>query len=794
MAEHGHLELVRVDLERPRRKRPGFGTGGRVPNVRQHGQAIHQAVEEAERRTEQARVDFPGIDPARVLVFELQASVEDERWADYGVTLVEKDRDRIIGLFRDTEAKRRFEARLAAFTEERRSRRPGQIRPDDYAFFAAIREAHPPSRQDRIGPRLAGVNLPEIPSRGFDVELWHPGDRGQCSAKTQGLERWLRADGTGGRVSDAFIGDSLFIIRVISSGAVIDRLLELPDVRRIDLPPSPDVTHGGAYQARLPDFPPTPSPPNDAPAIVIIDSGIRSGHPFLAPAIGEAAYFLTGSADSDDVTPSGHGTKVAGLALYGDVDACLRAGVFTPTLRLYSGRVLNSENEFDDEKLIVDQMREAITYFKENYGCRVFNVSLGARIAHSERKATPWAWILDYLAREMDVVVVVSAGNYRYIPGGDSPDTVVTQYPNFLLTGEARIGEPAIGAITITVGSLAERDNVPQGPRGIDPAFRLIAGRGEPSPFTRSGPGLSDAIKPEVCEFGGGWVYDGRLRQAIPADEFVGVLSLNRNFAGGPLFAADSGTSFAAPRVAHLAARLVSEYPAAPANLIRALIANSARHTAEARDRFAGNLDGLVRLCGYGRPSIARALFSDDHRATLYAVGLIPLDAFHLYRVPIPDEFRERRGERRIVVTLASDPPTRHTRYDYLGCSMAFRLLRGYPIEQIRRAFEPRDQVRNPLDALQEVNTHDLSPTRREGGTLQQAVFTFQRAISDDYGDEYFLLVRCQDEWVNKDRNPAFRQRYAVVVTLEHDDPQAQIYAQARIRARAERLRLRRSP
>lgn len=793
MAEHGHLELIRVDLERPRRKRPGFGTGVRVANVRQHGRAIQQAVEQVERQTDQARLDFPGIDPARVLVFELQAVVEDERWADYGVTLVEKERDRIIGLFRDTEAKRRFEERLAAFTEERRSRRPGQIRPDDYAFFAAIREARPPSRQDRVGPRLAGMNLLDIPSQGFDVELWHPGDSEQCRGKREGLERWLRADGRGARVADAFIGESLFIIRVISSGGVIDRLLELPDVRRIDLPPSPDLTHGEAYQARLPDFPPTPSPPNDAPGIVIIDSGIRSGHPFLASAIGEAAYFLTAAADPDDVTRHGHGTKVAGLALYGDVNACVEAGVFIPTLRLYSGRVLNSENEFDDEKLIVDQMREAITYFKENYGCRVFNVSLGARLAHSERKATPWAWILDHLAREMDLVIVVSAGNYRYLPGGDSPDGVVTQYPRYLLTPQARIGEPAIGAITLTVGSLAERDNVPQGPGASDPAYRLIAGRGEPSPFTRSGPGLRDAIKPEVCEFGGGWVYDGRLQRAISADGYVGILSLNRNFAGGSLFAADSGTSFAAPRVGHVAARLVGEYPAAPANLIRALIVNSARQTAEARERFAGNLDSLIRLCGYGRPSLDRALFSDDHRATLYAVGEILLDAFHLYHVPIPDDFRKRRGERRIIVTLAFDPPTRHTRYDYLGCSMAFRLLRGYPIEQIRRAFEPRDQVRNPLDAFQEVNTHDLSPMRREGGTLQQAVFTFQRVISDDYGDEYFLLVRCQDEWINKARNPTFRQPYAVVVTLEHDDPEARIYAQARVRARVERLRLRRS-
>ena len=51
--------------------------------------------------------------------------------------------------------------------------------------------------------------------------------------------------------------------------------------------------------------------------------------------------------------------------------------LFIPQLRLFSARVLNENNEFDDEDLITTQMRQAIEYFRNTYGCRVFNASLG---------------------------------------------------------------------------------------------------------------------------------------------------------------------------------------------------------------------------------------------------------------------------------------------------------------------------------------------------------------------------------------------------------------------------------
>jgi subtilase family protein len=792
MARLGHLELIRINLERPRRLRPGFGVRLPPADVRQHGLSIQEGVDRAVAQRNAARVRFPGVDPSRVLVFELSGQIEDDVWVSNGVTVVEKEASQVVGVFPDDGAMGRFLERLEAFTAARRTRRPGQVYPDNYSFFAAIAAAHPPTVDDRLGARLRAAMPSEEEIRAFDVELWHRGTREECATVRRSLEGWLASDGVEGRVADGFIGDSLFLLRIVARRRVADALLQLPDVRRVDLPPSPDFPHSNIVRSSADDFPEIRQPRKDAPGVAVIDSGVRQGHPFIAPALGEATSFLTANADSDDVVEAGHGTKVVGLALYGDVAECAVGGGFAPEFWVYSGRVLNSENQFDDERLIVEQMRESITYFSQTYGCRVFNLSLGMRSVSSQRKPTPWAWILDFLARELDVIILVAAGNYRFVPDG-SAEEIVTAYPDYLLTDEARIDEPGTASIAITVGSLNERDSVRQGARADgDPAVRLIGRSREPSPFTRSGPGLGGAIKPDVCDFGGGWFYDGRFGRLMPPDGWVGVLSLNRNFAGSSLFSFDSGTSYAVPRVAHIAASLHREYRDAPANLLRGLLANSARHTAEAKDLLGAASDKLYRLCGYGQPSMDRALYSDDHRVTLYAVGEIPLDTFHLYRVPIPGEFRERRGERRIVVTLAFDPPTRHTRSDYLGCSMSFRLLRGYSVDQVRRAFEPRDGVEDPLDALQEIDRRDVGPRQREGGTLQQATYTFRRTIDSAHGEEYLLLVRCEDQWLNKERNPEFRQRYALVVTLEHDDLQARLYGQVRARARTERLRVRR--
>jgi hypothetical protein len=72
---------------------------------------------------------------------------------------------------------------------------------------------------------------------------------------------------------------------------------------------------------------------------------------------------------------------------------------------------------------------------------------------------------------------------------------------------------------------------------------RAIAQVGEPSPFSRSGPGVSGGVKPDVCHFGGNRVLNN-ADVLVEADFGVSVLSTRAG--DGRLFGIANGTSFSA--------------------------------------------------------------------------------------------------------------------------------------------------------------------------------------------------------------------------------------------------------
>ena len=259
---------------------------------------------------------------------------------------------------------------------------------------------------------------------------------------------------------------------------------------------------------------------------------------------------------------NGHGTMVAAIALYGDVRRCLESGSFSSGITLYSARILNEHNEFDDEELFATQMRKSIaTFHAEPYNCRVFNVSIGRHDAHlaSSNKQGAWAEVLDTLAREYKVVIVVSAGNHGMGAGKNSRQAaeVLDEYPGYLVNQpECGLCDPGTSSIAITVGGIAASDRPAADPDSVGESIcRPVARRNEPYPGTRVGPGVNDAIKPEFVDNAGNMVLQGSgpLRR-VEANEGTSVLSFAHNWiAEGNLFAFTLGTSFAAPAVSRVA-------------------------------------------------------------------------------------------------------------------------------------------------------------------------------------------------------------------------------------------------
>ncbi|UFX49437.1 S8 family peptidase (plasmid) [Bradyrhizobium sp. 41S5] len=776
MARYDHLELVRLPEQFERRK---LGGGGPPParDRDQHSTKLRDELNAA-TQAQRGRRKPEFVDPSLILRVQMTGALLEEDWERLGLTVLSSDADRTLVLFASNEDMQDFRARLDAY---QRGAPPGQKHAPYNNFVAGIESIGSVEPRDRIGSRFQEEGFADlndfVPQTSYliDIELWDLGERRLRERKIEEVIRYVEA--RAGEVLDRYIGPSISMFRARLTGELIRTLLTIEEVATIDLPPAPDVTTAEALDLTLADAPALNALAEDAPLIGIIDSGVND-HPFLADIVAGA---IGVPADLGTADVWGHGTRVAGVAAFGDLRAQLAVGALQRGARICAAKVVNDRGDFDDRRLVPSQMREAITTLNLRFGCRIFVVALAdRRRVFDGGKVGTWAATLDELARELDVVIIVSSGN-RSPRGGNRLEQAVTEYPRYLLEDANRFFEPAGALNVITVGALAHGEGLDPD-RAEDVGVRPITLLHEPAPFSRIGPGPGGATKPDVVEIGGTLIFDpivARLRGGEDVGS-AGVLTLYHSYLDR-LFTAGSGTSYAAPRVAFSAAQILTRFPHASANLVRALIVGSAEIPQPAQERLQLlGVDATRAICGHGLVDLERAAFSDDARVTLYAEDELALDHFAVYRIPIPEAFQAGNGERCIRVTLAFDPPVRHTRTDYAGVGMSFRLIRGCQPDLIFEHYRKREQDDGPFPELAGRYNCNLvpGPQAREKGTVQSATVTFKRGI-EDYGDSYYLVVRCESGWATH----VDRQQFAVVIELLQK-AEVQLYERVRQRLR----------
>jgi hypothetical protein len=757
MARYDHLRLVRLPEQLERRK-----TGGGQAPVRDapvHGARIRgelDAVVEIQKR--RRRPD--AVNPSLILRVQMSGALLEPEWEKVGLTVLSTDPDRTLVLFSTTDDLTQFRERLEAFS---RGVPEGQKGPSFAAFIGGIETIGDVEPRDRIGPRLKeeGFNSPDDfladdPYR-LDIELWDLGRRDQRTRALEDITAYVEA--RGGKILDQYVGPSITMVRIEAAGALIRTLLTIEEIATIDRPPQPDLEVAELLQLTLADIPPFEPDGDDLPVIGVIDSGLNA-HPLLDDIVVGSIGVPASLGTADDL---GHGTRVAGVAIFGDLRAQLAAPTLTRVARLASARVTNQHGQFDDKRLVPSQMREAITTLNGRFGCRIFISSLADnKHVYRSAKVGAWAATLDELARELNVVIIVAAGN-RLPRSGNRLDQGVTDYPHYLMEPENRLFEPAGALNILSVGSLAHGEGLDE-TLAEDVKGRPVTLAGEPSPFTRAGPGAGGALKPDVVDTGGTMIVDpltGRMRGGDSLAT-AGVLTLHHRYID-QLFTTGSGTSYAAPLVGSKAAQVLRRFPTASANLVRALLVGSARQDAAALARMSplGN-EALKSVCGHGRIDTERAAFSDDARVVLYAEDELPVDHFAIYEVPCPEMF-QTGGRRSIQVSLAYDPPVRHTRLDYAGNKMSFKLHRGCAPDLLFDHYRKRATEDGRHPDLEGRFTCKMEPGSNDRGrnSVQIGRATFVRDSQDP--DPFYLVVRCEGGWAT---DIAPRQAFAVVVEM----------------------------
>ena len=669
-----------------------------------------------------------------------------------------------------------------------------------YKQFDAIESFVPIPPEDKIGEQLKVMPLQEGEEAYLDIEIWRMEDERlskflEGGEGKPGFKNFI--ENKRGKVTDEFQTENFCLLRVKINKSIFGDIIELREINRIDRPPKPYITHQ-MLTIPLEEFEVGESPSDDATAIAILDSGILSNNPLLEKAIGDEIAVSLLSSDriqedkpQDDV---GHGTKVAGVALYGDIKKCIEDKKFHPVVWILSAKVMYrndmGEAEYNPEELLEHQLEKAVRYFVKNYpNCRVVNISFGDcyKKMFSNKRQFPLATLIDELAKELDIIFVISVGNFA--PGENSfPD----RYPDYLIekNPNVKIIDPASSAYAITVGSISQEFG-PSNRRPMEILFSP-AKKDYPSPFTCVGPGYKGMIKPELVEEGGNII-------SAPSDSLKGedvgskLIVLNPNWlSGGRLFTVAYGTSFSAPKVAHHLARLFNHFPDFSPNLIKALLIASAEIPSDRplplneislNDSETKLLD-LLKIYGYGKPNFEVAISSESNRVLLISQNKIKPDSIQLYYLYLPKEFTEYPGKKEISVVLVYNPPIRRNRINYLGVSMEFHLFKDSNIEEIIYGYKPildtgihaklEDMVPEELK-IKEIDLHP-GPRTRKKGLHQKGIKIYSRRPSINREKPLSLAVISQDRWVN---NPEYLQDYAVVVTIRHS---AQIDIYNRIR------------
>lgn len=586
-------------------------------------------------------------------------------------------------------------------------------------------------------------------------------------------------------------------VRVRMSGAGFhDVVLNFPHLFEVALPP--DLQEIASEPVESPDSeePEILEPAGDAPTVCVIDSGIQEEHRWLEPAIDSTTSrcFLPGHATddvADYVNPQGHGTRVAGAVLY--PDRIPVTGTVEPVAWIQNARVLNDQNRLPVNlppeiylQRVVEHFHAAPRYTK------IFNHSINTRYPCPRRRMTAWAAKLDELSHEHDVLFIQSAGNQDRRGHGDQANPGLAAHlaagrtpPEHQLEDSMRVANPAQSLHALSVGSVAA-EAFDDGDRR---SFADSVHR--PSGFSRSGFGQPwSVVKPDVVEVGGDLVYShpGPIVAPHPA---TSVELLNTTLHGQPAFSRDgTGTSFSAPKVAHLAAHLQALFPHASPLLYRALIAQSARWPDWAENE--SSKDAVLRWIGYGLPSLERATSNTPTRVTLITpdAEILPGKQFHLYTVNIPNEIRNAAIEARIRIDItlaytALPRRTRARRTGYLETWLdweASRLGEGADVFRIRmQDGGPATGQNIPWTLHTRADRGEVEETTRSRGTLQK-----DWAVVDSYAlpEQFSVAVRAHLGWNHRDEAGA--ARYCLAVSFEVLDLELPLYERVEAENRIE--------
>lgn len=601
------------------------------------------------------------------------------------------------------------------------------------------------------------------------------------------------------RSSDHLVFPECVVVMAKLDGGGIEELLRgigvVSEIRRAAEPTSAFVKADARFQKELVDDLARRLAVDIADtSVCLLDTGLNASHPLLEPVIQEGAVLAakSGWPSSDE---RGHGTGMAGIALYNDLkSALLDQGPVTLGHAIESVRIFPPSGA-NERSMYGVVTRDAVSEIEiaQPGSHRVFCMAVTDDGSITDGSPTSWSAELDKLVaavgedEEDKRLLLVSAGNVNTNEFRDAP------YPDTNLISP--VESPAQAWNVLTVGAYS--DDVTITEDGYE-GFAGMAEKGGLCPYSRTSRIWDDVwpIKPEVCCDGGNLATNGF--NWMDSDD-LSKLTVSNDLPTS-YFTSIRATSSATAQASWMAARIMDAHPGIWPETVRALLVQSARWTDTMKRQFLPKDDttkgprrDLLRACGWGVPNIDYALGSLDNRVNLVIQGEIQpfkddgtCNEMRVHELPWPKEELLRLGEKQVElrVTLSyfiePNPGERGwaSKFQYQSCGLRFQVIGKHQSHDEFLGFVSKKMRDGETDYARGSASSEwyLGQDNRDVGSIHS---DYKRMSAAELCDARYVAVYPVGGWWKMLKSLGKRTeklRYSLVVSIDSEEVEADLY------------------
>ena len=574
------------------------------------------------------------------------------------------------------------------------------------------------------------------------------------------------------------------------------------------------------------------SPPIlNAPAVCLLDTGVTRIHPLLEIGLNEddCHTYHPGWGCEDRV---GHGTQMAGVALYGDLAETMASNDDVTLLhRLESVKILPPAGyPPNDPSLYGYVIQQAVarveiqSHARKRVICmtvtsappdhlRVSDVSSedqGGNILeqinafHGRGRPSSWSAAIDQLSSG----ATDAQSRLLLLPAGNTQQWSRRYYPNSNLTES--IHDPGQAWNALTIGAYTMKTTVDP---SVYPDWVPVAPAGGLSPASTTSLLWEEQwpSKPDLCMEGGNMAIDPSTGEPDYYVNDLQLLTTNHTLIQ-QLLTVTGDTSAATALAARMTAIIQAEYPQFWPETVRALMVHSAdwTHAMRRQEQLSSSrqaMKNLLRTYGYGVPNLDRALWSARNELTLVVQdSLQPFDRqngrtvtrdMHLHPLPWPCDVLQELGdtlvELRVTLSYFIEPNPGERRQDrrhrYASHGLRFDVntpTEAYEDFRRRLSTAAREEEDYVSTTSSDAENWLLGPVLRHRGSIHSDRWT---GTAVDLASRGIVAVYpVIGWWRERPRHEKWgkRARYSLIVSIYTPETSVDIYSPVAIQIPSE--------